>query len=88
MGVLEEAPAPGLSPRLRAALAGAAVAAARAVGYRSAGTVEFLLDTSRKDPSTGDPEFYFMEMNTRLQVRARCVGALENGRKWLRAPGF
>ena len=57
--VLEEAPAPGLDPALRAALGDAAVAAARAIGYVGAGTVEFILD------ETG---FYFMEMNTRLQV--------------------
>ncbi|MGG2476852.1 acetyl-CoA carboxylase biotin carboxylase subunit, partial [Rhizobium sp. BR5] len=58
--VLEEAPAPGLSDALRQRMYDAATAAARAIDYRGAGTVEFLLDTS------GD--FYFMEMNTRLQV--------------------
>jgi propionyl-CoA carboxylase alpha chain len=58
--VLEEAPSPAVSPELRAALSEAAVAAARAVGYESAGTVEFVLDPS------GD--FFFLEMNTRLQV--------------------
>uniref|UniRef100_UPI001906891D acetyl-CoA carboxylase biotin carboxylase subunit n=1 Tax=Paracraurococcus ruber TaxID=77675 RepID=UPI001906891D len=57
--VLEEAPAPDLSPALRARLHAAAVAAARAVGYVSAGTVEFIVE--------GDDAF-FMEMNTRLQV--------------------
>jgi 3-methylcrotonyl-CoA carboxylase alpha subunit len=58
--VLEEAPAPGVSETLRRAMGEAAVDAARAIDYRGAGTVEFLLDT--------DGSFYFMEMNTRLQV--------------------
>ncbi|MFJ7168464.1 biotin carboxylase N-terminal domain-containing protein [Streptomyces globosus] len=58
--VVEEAPAPGLSDGLRRTLHEAAVAAARAVGYRGAGTVEFLLDAD------GRP--CFLEMNTRLQV--------------------
>ncbi|MFO1410765.1 MAG: biotin carboxylase N-terminal domain-containing protein [Steroidobacteraceae bacterium] len=58
--VLEEAPAPGLAPALRAQMVAAGVAAARAVGYVGAGTVEFILDPEGR--------FYFIEMNTRLQV--------------------
>ncbi|WP_416908896.1 MAG: acetyl/propionyl/methylcrotonyl-CoA carboxylase subunit alpha [Polymorphobacter sp.] len=65
--VIEEAPAPGLSDRLRHRLGVAAVTAATAIGYQNAGTVEFLLDLDDTD-SDGDPKFYFMEMNTRLQV--------------------
>jgi len=62
--VLEEAPAPGMSEVRRAEMGAAAVAAAKAVGYVGAGTVEFIAE-ERDD---GDLRFYFMEMNTRLQV--------------------
>ena len=62
--VLEEAPAPGMTPERRAAMGRAAVDAARAVGYVGAGTVEFIVG----DRFAQDGSFYFMEMNTRLQV--------------------
>ena len=62
--VIEEAPAPGMTPELRAAMGDAAVRAAQEIGYVGAGTVEFLLDSSPGQ----DGAFYFMEMNTRLQV--------------------
>ncbi len=65
--VIEEAPAPGLSDRLRHTLGVAACAAATAIAYEGAGTVEFILDLDVTD-ANGDPAFYFMEMNTRLQV--------------------
>ncbi len=58
--VIEEAPAPGMKDSVRAAMGDAALLAAKAINYEGAGTVEFLLDK--------DDTFYFMEMNTRLQV--------------------
>jgi 3-methylcrotonyl-CoA carboxylase alpha subunit len=66
--VLEEAPAPGLSPERRAEMGAAAVAAAKAVGYVGAGTVEFIAEPRDGGAQGGDLRFYFMEMNTRLQV--------------------
>jgi 3-methylcrotonyl-CoA carboxylase alpha subunit len=63
--VIEEAPAPGMSAELRAAMGEAAVKAALAVGYAGAGTVEFIADGSNGLHSGG---YWFMEMNTRLQV--------------------
>jgi 3-methylcrotonyl-CoA carboxylase alpha subunit len=62
--VLEEAPAPGMSEARRAQMGEAAVAAAQAVGYVGAGTVEFVAE----ELDDGDIRAYFMEMNTRLQV--------------------
>ena len=62
--VLEEAPAPGMTMELRARMGEAAVAAARAVNYVGAGTVEFIVE--QRD--SGEMDFFFMEMNTRLQV--------------------
>ena len=59
--LVEEAPSPALSPELRAEMGDAAVKAALAVDYRGAGTVEFIFDAVNQ-------KFYFMEMNTRIQV--------------------
>ncbi len=61
--VLEEAPAPGMTDALRQRMGQAAVAAAQAVGYVGAGTVEFIVEQSERGM-----DFFFMEMNTRLQV--------------------
>jgi len=63
--VVEEAPAPGIPPSVRDAMGSAAIAAAQAIGYEGAGTVEFIVEGKRADRPDG---FYFMEMNTRLQV--------------------
>jgi acetyl/propionyl-CoA carboxylase alpha subunit len=59
--VIEESPAPGISAELTGRMAATAVALARAIRYAGAGTVEFLLDVDTRD-------FYFLEMNTRIQV--------------------
>lgn len=59
--LVEEAPSPALSEAMRAEMGDAAVKAALAVGYESAGTVEFIFDHINQ-------KFYFMEMNTRIQV--------------------
>ena len=58
--LIEESPSPVLTPDLRREMGETAVAGARSIGYRGAGTIEFLLDADRR--------FYFMEMNTRIQV--------------------
>ncbi len=58
--IIEEAPSPSLSPELRREMGEAAVRAVKAVGYQNAGTIEFLVDEEK--------HFYFMEMNTRIQV--------------------
>jgi geranyl-CoA carboxylase alpha subunit len=58
--LIEEAPSPQVTPRLRARMGAVAVSAVKSIGYEGAGTLEFLLDSNG--------EFYFMEMNTRLQV--------------------
>ena len=63
--VIEEAPAPGMTEEMRAAMGQAAVRAAEAIGYSGAGTVEFIVDGSDGLSPEG---FWFMEMNTRLQV--------------------
>ncbi|WOI54906.1 acetyl/propionyl/methylcrotonyl-CoA carboxylase subunit alpha [Palleronia sp. LCG004] len=65
--VIEEAPAPGMRPEMRAAMGAAAVRAAEAIGYAGAGTVEFIVDGTEMEGEPGRG-FFFMEMNTRLQV--------------------
>ncbi|MCF3593421.1 ATP-grasp domain-containing protein [Rhodobacteraceae bacterium LMO-12] len=63
--VIEEAPAPGMTAEMREAMGRAAVRAAEAIGYKGAGTIEFIVDGSNGLRPDG---FWFMEMNTRLQV--------------------
>jgi 3-methylcrotonyl-CoA carboxylase alpha subunit len=63
--VIEEAPAPGMTTEMRAAMGAAGVLAAEAIGYKGAGTVEFIVDGTGGLKADG---FFFMEMNTRLQV--------------------
>jgi 3-methylcrotonyl-CoA carboxylase alpha subunit len=63
--VIEEAPAPGMQPAMREAMGQAAVRAAEAIGYKGAGTIEFIVDASE---GLRPDRFWFMEMNTRLQV--------------------
>ncbi|MBL0086455.1 MAG: acetyl-CoA carboxylase biotin carboxylase subunit [Ideonella sp.] len=66
--LIEEAPSPAVTPALRERMGAVAVAAAKAIGYEGAGTLEFLLDR--------DGHFYFMEMNTRLQVEHAVTEAI------------
>ena len=63
--VIEEAPAPGMPVGMRKAMGAAAVRAAKAIGYKGAGTIEFIVDASQ---GLREDRFWFMEMNTRLQV--------------------
>ena len=72
--VLEESPSPALDPELRAAMSDAAVAFARAIGYASAGTAEFML---------AGREFFFLELNGRIQVE-HPVTELVTGRDLVR----
>jgi geranyl-CoA carboxylase alpha subunit len=67
--VIEESPSPALTPALRTRMTEAAVAAARAAGYRNAGTIEFLVDAAAG-------QFFFLEMNTRLQVEHAVTEAI------------
>ena len=71
--VVEEAPAPNMPESLRQAMCEAAISATRAINYRGAGTIEFLVDISQ---GIDNAPFYFMEMNTRLQVEHRVTEAI------------
>jgi 3-methylcrotonyl-CoA carboxylase alpha subunit len=73
--VLEEAPAPGMTESLRAQMGAAAVAAAKAVNYVGAGTVEFIVEQTAYDQPES-MKFFFMEMNTRLQVEHPATEAI------------
>ena len=75
--VIEEAPAPGMTPEVREAICGAAVKAAKAIAYEGAGTIEFIADGSQ---GLRADRIWFMEMNTRLQVEhpvTECVTGLD-----------
>ena len=67
--VIEEAPAPGMTDEMRAAMGAAAVKAAKAIGYSGAGTVEFIVDASK---GLRPDRFWFMEMNTRREMKPNC----------------
>ena len=78
--LVEESPSPALDPSTRQAMGGAALALARAIGYQSAGTVEFLVDDETRD-------FYFLEINARLQVEhpvSEAVSGIDIVREQLR----
>jgi 3-methylcrotonyl-CoA carboxylase alpha subunit len=75
--IIEEAPAPRLSAETRRALGEKAVEAASAVGYVGAGTVEYIMDAATE-------EFFFMEMNTRLQYAMPFTGAVYQSSLWIK----